>query len=174
MGVESHKIKDKISQYLERPICEIGCGSETIIDGVFGIDGRDFPCVSFLTDNLYSLPNQLEDKIGYFTTVFSSHTLEHLPDAYRCVEEWGMLCKKGGYFILYLPDGDYYNNYENEEHFHDTKYETFLMWFKRAFCGDAKNFKGEQYASPMFELIESGQDVTEKNHYSFYIVALKL
>ena len=73
-----------------------------------------------------------------------------------------------------MPDGDYYPNQENPEHFHDTKYEPFLMWFKRAFCGEAKNYKGEQYAPPIFELIESGQDVIEEQHYSFYIVAKKI
>lgn len=171
MAVEALKIKDKIQQYLVGDICDIGCGDECIVEGAFGIDGRDFPCVKYRTDTLYGLPNLIFRK---FDTVFSSHCLEHLPDAYKCVNEWGQLCKQGGYFILYLPDGDFYNNQENVEHFQDCKYEPFLMWFKRAFCGEAKNFKGEQYAPPMFELIESGQDITEPNHYSFFFVAKKL
>lgn len=174
MAVEALKIKDKIQQYLVGDICDIGCGDECIVEGAFGIDGRDFPCVKYKTDNLYSLPQQLHERLASFDVLHNSHVIEHLPDTYRCIYEWQQLLKSGGYFIIQLPDGDYYNNQENPEHFCDTKYEPFLMWFKRAFCGEAKNFKGEQYAPPMFELIESGQDVKEPNHYSFFIVAKKL
>lgn len=170
MGVESHKIVDKVKQYLTGSVMDIGCGDETVIPDAFGVDGRDFPCVKLRVDSLYGLP---ERSIGVFDTVFSSHTLEHLPDMYRAIKEWSEFVKPNGYFILYLPDGRYYNNYENQEHFHDTTYDQFLFWFKRAFCGEAKNFKGEQYAKPIFELIESGQDIGD-DRYSFYIVARKL
>ena len=173
---EEIKIKPIIEKYLVGDICDIGCGDSKITTQAFGIDGRDLPGVNFVTDGLYNLKNKLQWK-GHpteFSTVFSSHCAEHLPDMYKTIDEWSALVKKGGYFILYLPDGDYYDNKENSEHFWDTKYEPFLMWFKRAFCGEAKNYKGEQYAPPVFELIESGQDVKEENHYSFYLVAKKL
>lgn len=171
---EEIKIKPVIEKYLLGFICDIGSGDSKITPEAFGIDGRDLPGVDFVTNGLYDLPEKTILCHYKFDVVFSSHCLEHLPDSYRAVKEWSQLCKQGGYFILYLPDGDFYDNKENPEHFHDTKYESFLMWFKRAFCGEAKNFMGEQYAPPMFELIESGQDVTEPNHYSFYIVAKKL
>ena len=173
MAVESHKIKDKIIDYLKGSVIEIGCGDETIIDGVFGVDGRKFPCVNFVTDNLYDLPIQLLSRVNSFDCCFSSHTLEHLPDSYRCIIEWSEFVKPNGYFVLYLPDGEYYDNYENREHFHDTTYKQFLFWFKRTFCGEALNFKGEQYQKPLFELIEHGQDVGD-NRYSFYLVAKKI
>lgn len=169
---EEVKIKPIIEKYLVGEVCDIGCGDSPITENAFGIDGRDFPCVKYRTDFLYNLPHDVCGR--KWDCVFSSHVLEHLPDLYRAIEEWGMMVKKDGHLILYLPDGDYYNNKENPEHFHDTKYEPFLMWFKRAFCGEAKNFKGEQYASPIFELIESGQDVEKEDHYSFYIVAKKI
>lgn len=171
---ESHKILPKIQQYLTGSVLEIGCGDECVVPHAFGIDGREFPCVDYLTDNLYGLPEQIPEHLGKYDCVFSSHVLEHLPDAYSCVLEWSEFCKQGGYFILYLPDGDYYNNEENREHFHDTKYEPFMMWFRRAFCGEGLNFKGHQYGHPIFDLVESGQDVKEDNHYSFYLVAKKL
>ena len=173
MAVESHKIKDKINQYLKGNIIEIGCGDATIIDGVFGIDGRDFPCVGYLTNNLYNLPKQIPDKLNSFDCCFSSHVLEHLPDSYRCIYEWSQFLKINGYFILYLPDGEHYDNYENREHFHDTTHKQFVFWFKRAFCGEALNFKGEQYELPKFELIEDGKDIGD-NRYSFYLVAKKI
>lgn len=173
MAVESHKILAKISKYLQGDIIEIGCGDETIVPGVFGVDGRDFPCVNFITDNLYDLPKQLPDKVGTFQVCISSHVLEHLPDSYRAVKEWSDFVKPGGYFILYLPEGSVYNNFENREHFHDTRYQSFMLWIRRSFCGEALNFKGEQYSLPIFEVIEDGLDIGE-NRYSFYLVLRKL
>jgi len=171
--VEATKIKHKIEKYLVGEVMDIGCGDESIVPNSFGVDGRVFPCVSHATDNLYDLPSQLPNKIGSFDCVFSSHTLEHLPDSYRCINEWSEFVKPGGYFILYLPDGEAYNNYENPEHFHDTRYEPFIFWFKRAFCGEAKNFKGHAYSPAKFNLLESGQD-KGPDKYSFYLVAKKL
>jgi SAM-dependent methyltransferase len=171
--VESHKIVDKIEEFLQGSVMDIGCGDDTVIPGAFGVDGRVFPCVAHVTDSLYDLPNQIPNKIGQFDCVFSSHTLEHLPDAYRCVSEWSEFVKPGGYFILYLPDGTAYDNYSNPEHFHDTTYSQFTFWFRRSFCGEALTFTGLPYALPKFELIKSGLDIGD-SRYSFYIVAKKL
>jgi len=171
--VESHKIVDKLQNYLQGSVMDIGCGDEAVVPSAFGVDGRVFPCVSHVTDNLYDLPSQLPNLVETFDCVFSSHTLEHLPDAYRCVSEWSQFVKPGGYFILYLPEGGAYDNYSNPEHFHDTTYTQFTFWFRRAFCGEALTFTGLLYAAPKFILSESGLDVGE-NSYSFYLVAKKL
>lgn len=173
MASESAKIKHKIEKYLDGDVIEIGCGDEPVKEGVFGIDGRDFPCVKYRTTDLYNLPEQLHERLGMFDCCFSSHVLEHLPDSFRCVLEWSQFVKKDGYFILYLPEGSAYDNFANPEHFHDTRYEQFLFWFKRTFCGEALNFTGLPYFHPLFELIESGLDVGE-NRYSFYLVAKKI
>jgi hypothetical protein len=174
--VESHKILDKIKHYLVQPLCEIGCGDATIIEDCFGIDGRDFPCVDFVTDGLYGLKEKLEQasKPNKFKCLISSHTGEHLPDMFRTVNEWSDLVVSGGYFILYLPQSGAYNNYENPEHFYDTEYKSFLFWITQTFCGGARNYKGEQYAPAKLEVIESGLDIEEEEHYSFYIVLKKL
>jgi len=171
--VESSKIKNRIQQYLTGSVMDIGRGDQTVVEGAFGVDGRVFPCVSHVTSNLYNLPSQLPDKIETFDCVSSSHTLEHLPDAYRCVFEWSQFVKPGGYFILYLPEGGAYDNYSNPEHFHDTTHKQFEFWFKRAFCGEALTFTGLPYSAPKFILSESGLDLQE-NSYSFYLVAKKL
>lgn len=170
---EIHKILPIIEKYLDGKVMDIGCGDQTVIDGAFGVDGREFPCVSFRTNTLYGLPGKLIDKIEYFDTLVSSHTLEHLPDIYCAIKEWSAFIKNGGYLILYLPDGDYYNNKENLEHFHDTKYDSFLFFFKRAFCGEAKTFTGEFYSKPIYELVDSGKDIGE-DRYSFYVIAKKI
>jgi len=173
MASESKKILPKIEKYLIGEIVEVGCGDEPVKDGVFGIDGRNFPHVNLLTNNLYDIDVRNPELVNKFDCCFSSHVLEHLPDSYRAIMEWSGLVKKEGYFILYLPDGDYYPNKQNPEHFHDTKYEDFMFWFKRTFCGEALNFTGKPYFAPYFQLIESGQDVGE-DRYSFYLVAKKL
>jgi len=174
--VEGIKIKKRIEQYLIGHVCDIGCGESSISESAFGIDGRDFPCVSFKTDGLYGLKSKLE-AAGHpteFDCLFSSHCAEHLPDMYRTIDEWSDLVKSGGYFILYLPQSGSYNNYENPEHFHDTEYRSFLFWITQAFCGAAKNYKGEKYAPAKIEIVESGLDIEENQHYSFFIVAKKI
>lgn len=173
MAVEALKIKDKIQKYLVGRIADIGCGDECITENAYGIDGRDFPCVSLLTDSLYGLADKLPPMLSKFETVFSSHVAEHLPDMYKTVNEWGSIVEQGGHLILYLPCGSRYDNFENKEHCHDTRYEQFMLWFKRVFCGEALNFKGEQLLPPVFELIEDGTDYGE-NRYSFFLVAKKL
>lgn len=170
---EEIKIKPVIEKYLTGSILDIGCGDSKITPEAYGIDGRNLPGVDFVVDGLYNLFIPLRHLENRFDCVFSSHCLEHLPDSFRAIKEWSFFCNNGGYFILYLPDGRYYNNYENPEHFHNTEYESFIFWFKQTFCGGAKNFKGEQYAKPIFELLESGMDIGE-NKYSFYLVAKKL
>ena len=170
---EALKIKEKIQQYLVGEVMDIGCGDTPITEDAYGVDGRVFPCVKFYTDNLYDLPVQIKHRVGKFDCVFSSHVLEHLPDSYRCVNEWSEFVRPGGYFILYLPEGGAYDNFSNPEHFHDTRYQQFVFWFKRAFCGEALNFKGKPYASPKFILVESGLDVGD-DRYSFYLVGKKI
>jgi SAM-dependent methyltransferase len=173
MASESKKILPKIDKYLVGEVVEVGCGDEPVKESVVGIDGRNFPHVDILTNNLYDLDVQFPELVGAFDCCFSSHVLEHLPDSYRAIMEWSSLVKKGGYFVLYLPDGNHYPNKQNPEHFHDIKYEDFMFWFKRTFCGEALNFTGKPYFAPYFELIESGLDVGE-DRYSFYLVAKKL
>lgn len=173
MATESAKIREKIGKYLVGEVVDIGCGDELICPQAVGIDGRDFPHVQKRTSSLYDIDTNFPELLESFDCCFSSHVLEHLPDHFRAILEWSKLLKKEGYFILYLPDGNYYPNKENPEHFHDTKYEDFIFWFRRTFCGEALNFTGHPYFLPYFEIIESGLDVGE-NRYSFYLVAKKL
>lgn len=172
MATESAKIRSKINKYLVGEVVDIGCGDELVCPHAVGIDGRVFPHVQKTTTSLYDLDTKFPELLNSFDCCFSSHVLEHLPDHFRAILEWSKLVKSGGYFILYLPDGNYYPNKENPEHFHDTKYEDFVFWFKRTFCGEALNFTGHPYFLPYFEIIESGLDVGE-NRYSFYLVAKK-
>jgi predicted SAM-dependent methyltransferase len=170
---ETDKIKDKIAKYLGDSPMDIGCGNTKVAENAFAIDGREFPHVDFVVDGLYGLPDKLPTHIKTHSSLFVSHVLEHLPDMYRAIDEWGEFIKKDAYLIIQLPEGSIYANVENKEHFHDTMYEQFLFWFRRTWCGEALNYKGEQYAPAVYELIEHGLDIGE-DRYSFFLVAKKL
>jgi SAM-dependent methyltransferase len=172
-GSETAKIRDKVIQYLNGFIIDIGYGGDPVTKDAFTIDGRELPGISFLTDNLYTLHEQLHGQIPQADVVFSSHTLEHLSDHFGAISSWSRLLRSGGHLILYLPDGRHYNNRENPEHMVDTKYEDFMFWFERSWCGVGKDFRGNNF-TPTFRLIESGTDVEEEDKYSFYVVAQKI
>lgn len=154
-------------KYVVGDVLDIGCGDDKIIPSAVGFDGRSLPGVDLVQDDPYDLVS-----VDWMDTVFSSHFLEHLADQYAAIMEWSQCIRVGGHLVLYLPDGDHYNNKENPEHMVDMKYEPFLFWFKRAFCGEGKNYKGE-HLPKLFELVDSGMDVRE-NCYSFWIAARRV
>jgi hypothetical protein len=104
--------------------------------------------------------------------VFSSHFLEHIPNQHRAITAWTSLLNSGGHLVLYLPDGNYYDNRNNPEHMIDMKHDDFVFWFKRCFCGEGKDFKGN-YLPKIYDLIDSSLDVG-KDRYSFYVIARKV
>ena len=171
---EMSKIRERVLPYLVGEGMDIGCYDCKVMPDAFGVDGREAEGVNLVTDGLYELPAKLPDLIGTMSYVFSSHTLEHLHDHYKAIMQWSDFLKKGGYLVLYLPQADRYDNFENKEHIHNTDYKSFLMWFSRTLCGEGRDFKGGMYLTPEFELIESGEDPHEEDMYSFYIVAQKL
>ena len=161
-------------KYVVGRILDIACGNDKITPESVGVDGRNLPGVDIVTDDLQTLwdTQQYGPQAREYDTVFSSHFLEHVPDPYHLICCWSNCLKVGGHLVLYLPDGDHYNNQENPEHMQDIKYEPFLFWFKRSFCGEGKDFRGEHLPA-MFELVEHGMDVGDQR-YSFYVVAKKL
>lgn len=62
----------------------------------------------------YNLPDRKYDYI------FSSHTLEHLPDCVRALECWKKHLKSDGVLFLYLPhpDMEYWLPQNNRKHWH--------------------------------------------------------
>ena len=43
-----------------------------------------------------------------FDFVYSSHTLEHLPDPVSALQNWWRIIRPGGYLLLYIPHRDLY------------------------------------------------------------------
>jgi SAM-dependent methyltransferase len=62
----------------------------------------------------YNLPK------GKYDYIFSSHTLEHLPNYVKAIEYWKSFLKKDGVLFLYLPhpDMEYWLPQNNRKHFH--------------------------------------------------------
>lgn len=168
-GSETAKIREKMAPYLKGVVYDIGCGHDKISEEAIGIDGRPVFVGGVIQDGLTNFSETLH---GTVDVVYSSHTLEHMVDDYCCIQSWSKLLKPGGFLILYLPDGRHYNNYENLEHMRDYQYEQFMMFFRRTFCGEGKNYKGE-FLPATFKMIEDGPDVGQ-DRYSFYLVAEKL
>lgn len=167
-GSESEKVYPIVKKYLHGVIYDIGCGTHKITPEAIGVDGRKLDGVDFVHRGLDSI----RDLGNTGDVLFSSHVLEHCLDDYDTLVEWSYMIKKGGYLILYLPDGRYYNNYGNIEHIRDYNYESFMMFFERAMCGFGKDFEG--FTNPAyFEVVDSGLDIGE-DKYSFYLVAKKL
>jgi len=171
---ETDKIREILDpKYIEGVVIDFGCGEHKIKPDAIGVDGRNLPSVDVVLEKqndiyypgLVDIPQDVD-------AVFSSHCLEHLIDDYKAISAWSIIIKKGGYLILYLPDGDFYSHEGNLEHMRPYTYGSFMFWFRRVFCGEGKNYKGEN-ARPIFQLIESGQDI-RPDCYSFYVIAQKL
>ena len=132
---ESVKIRGKIAKYLAGEVVDIGCGDDLVCPHAGGIDGRSFPHVQKQTSSLYDLDTQFPEMLGKFDCCFSSHVLEHLPDHFRAILEWSKLLKSGGYFILYLPDGNYYNTMKTGSIFTTLSTRTLCFGFAAPFVG---------------------------------------
>lgn len=169
---EAEKIKPVIEKYLCGKIVDIGSSDHPICPEAITVDGSQSSATVKLNHgvSIYNLatlyPELLEADV-----VFSSHCLEHLVDDTLAISKWSELLKKDGHLILYLPDGRKYNNYENQFHFRDYTYPQFMMFFKRAFCGEGIDY--DHKIEPTFELVDSSEHFGE-DLYSFYVIAKKL
>lgn len=161
-------------KYVQGRILDIACGNEKITPEAIGVDGRPLLGVDIVTDDLTTLwdTQVYGDQAREYDTIFSSHFLEHIADPYHYIHCWQNCLKVGGHLVLYLPEKNHYDNHQNPEHMFNWSYEDFLFFFRRAFCGEGKNFRGE-HLEKMFWLIEHGMDVGE-DRYSFYIIAKKV
>lgn len=169
---ETAKVQDSphIMEFIKGKILDYGCGGSKITPDAVGVDGRALPGVDTVVPDLENPPRKLvADWTESFDTVFSSHFLEHVVNPYDMVMMWYQFLIPQGKLVLYLPDGKYYNNNENPEHMQDINYENFIFWFKRVFCGEGKNYRGE-HLPKYFEIIHQGNDVGN-DRYSFFIVA---
>lgn len=169
---ETAKVREMphVMQYVKGKILDWGCGGDKITPDAYGVDGRELSGVNLVVNDLENPSKELCNQLlESFDTVYSSHFLEHTLDPRATVMMWYQFLIPMGKLVLYLPDGDHYNNGTNPEHMWDIKVDPFLFWFKRNFCGEAKNYKGE-HLPKYFELIDYGIDIGT-DRYSFYVIA---
>ena len=153
---ETGKIRSRIAHYLGGDIVDIGAGPEKITPESYGVDGRNLPGIDLVTRDLSGLSKILKKK---YDVVFSSHCLEHFRDDVGALADWIQCAKIGGLVILYLPDGDHYNNAANPEHLHEYTYEKFCKWVYDNFSNAV--------------MIDSGLDIGY-DRYSFYVVLKRI
>jgi SAM-dependent methyltransferase len=166
---EAAKVRDMphVMQYVVGRIADVGAGHDKITPDALAFDGRA------LGDNNVRSELMFEVGDGYFDTIFSSHFLEHIADPYRYIRNWvEFLNPNNGHLVLYLPSKEHYNSHDNPEHLFNWNYDDFMFWFKRSFCGEGKDFRGE-HLPKLFELVESGMDVGE-DRYSFFVIARRV
>lgn len=92
---------------------DIGFGGDLIVPNAQGYD--------FEHGDAQYLNNLQNESYDF---VYSSHTLEHLPDAECALKNWFRVLKKNGYLLLYIPHRDLYEKKQtlpsrfNEDHKH--------------------------------------------------------
>jgi SAM-dependent methyltransferase len=76
---------------------DVGFGGDLITEDAEGFDFEhgDAQYLKGKNDNSYDF-------------VYSSHTIEHLPDPSIAIKNWFRVVKPGGYLIIYLPHRDLY------------------------------------------------------------------
>ena len=167
---ESAKVKDMphVMKYITGRVADVACGTQKITPDAIGIDGKPLPGVDKVYHDLWLT----HEHSGTFDTIFSSHFLEHTRNPCDYILNWHAHLNPGGHLVLYLPEKSAYNNFENPEHLHNWSYDDFMFWFKRSFCGDGKDYRGEHLAK-LFELVDHSLDLGE-DRYSFYVIARKV
>jgi hypothetical protein len=159
--------------YLEGKVIDIGSGGHKSVSWAISVDGRDIEGVDLVLRQEHDIYRLSEfSQLKEANTLISSHLLEHLRNPTEAIENWSALIKMNGYLILYLPDRRGYSNEGNMEHMFDWDMDSFLFYFKRCFCGEGRNYKGDNF-KPIFRLVENQLDM-RPDCYSFLVIAQKL
>ena len=109
--------EDFFNLYCKGKGLDIGFGGDLITDTAKGFDFEhgDAQYLKKEKDNTYDF-------------VYSSHTIEHLPDPSEAVKNWFRVVKPGGYLIIYLPHRDLYEKKKTlPSRFNPTHLHFFLL-----------------------------------------------
>lgn len=165
-GFESRKIRFDVLPYLTRGGLDIGCGPAKVWPHLIGIDNQKDTAL-FGVEMRPDLTVADAARLALIAddaaeNVFSSHTLEHLPDWHAALREWWRVLKAGGHLVLYLPDADLYPRIgqpgANPDHRHDFKAADILDFIRLAF--------------PDWSLLRN-EERAERDEYSFLLVLRK-
>lgn len=113
---ESKKIVWEVAPYLRGKGLDIGAGDFKVLPHAISVDNMNHAQFGFTVR-----PDIMSeaDKLDLFATqsldfVYSSHTLEHVPDMEKALKEWWRVLKQGGHLVMYLPHKDFYPNIGKE------------------------------------------------------------
>lgn len=82
-------------------IYDLGCGRNKTVERAIGVDC--IPAVTEICANLDLLP--FRDECA--DVLISRHSLEHLPDSAKTLNEWKRVLKSGGLLVIVLPDDEF-------------------------------------------------------------------
>jgi len=85
-------------KYFSGKVLDIGCGDNLVVPNAVPFDKEQGDAQEILN---YLEPNT-------FDCVHSSHSLEHMRDVPKALEQWWQLVKPGGVMVIVVPDEDLY------------------------------------------------------------------
>ena len=85
-------------QYFSGKVLDIGCGDNLVVPNAIPFDKEQGDAQNILN---YLKPSD-------FDCVHSSHSLEHMRDVPKALEQWWQLVKPGGAMVIVVPDEDLY------------------------------------------------------------------
>lgn len=91
--------------------CDLGCGPFKIPQAAVGVDMGDYDGVTKAT--VLDFVKGEED--GKYDWTFSSHFLEHEPNAVEVLQNIHRILKSGGKAIFYLPDVSVYKGHDGND-----------------------------------------------------------
>lgn len=167
-GRESRKVRFDVLPYVARGGIDIGCGEAKVWPHLIGVDDNTdrrlfgTPTAPDLIMRAERLPMFAS---GFFDSVFSSHTLEHIEDHRAALAEWWRILKVGGYLVLYLPHRDLYPRIgtpgANPDHKHDFC-NADIVEAMRAVAPDWRllvdEIRGEEYEYSFLQVFEKLPD----------------
>jgi SAM-dependent methyltransferase len=87
-----------LDKYFSGKVLDIGCGNDLVVPNAVPFDkeqGDAQEILDYLSSNT-------------FDCVHSSHSLEHMRDVPKALEQWWKLVKPGGSMVIVVPDEDLY------------------------------------------------------------------
>ncbi|MFH1369557.1 MAG: class I SAM-dependent methyltransferase [Elusimicrobiota bacterium] len=146
---------------MNKKILDMGCGMAKIPSAV-GVDMNRLPGVDVQWD-LDKFPYPLED--NSFDTVYFRHSLEHLSNPEKAIEEAHRVLKNGGHVEVFTPHFSSLNAFSDLSHKHYFSLKVF-----DSYCGLRGSYSGNE---PKFALIKRELSFW-KLHDSLPVIPCKL